>query len=109
MPLVLYVAISPHHSHRLPPSTLTSYGETNFTDEEYLPEYCTDECGGMYGQLYSSYRTHTLPYSPCRTRTAGMYGQLPWLDEFKYRYYIQGDVGDGVILPLHPLPDKQQV
>ena len=45
----------------------------------------------------------------CQDECGGYEGELPGVDNYKYRYYITGKVGDLNTLPSTPMPDSEEL
>jgi hypothetical protein len=45
----------------------------------------------------------------CQDKCGGYEGELPGVDNYKYRYYITGKVGDLNTLPSTPMPDSEEL
>ena len=45
----------------------------------------------------------------CQDECGGYEGELPGVDNYKYRYYITGKVGDLDTLPSTPMPDSEEL
>ena len=65
---------------------------------------------GLLGQVASRSRT-AAPRAPtqpiARTNAVATKGELDGVDNYKYRYYVTGKVGDLNALPSNPKPDSE--
>ena len=90
---------------RLPDLSATGVRPRHRRDSSFTAQFRADGPLGPGGVEIRNCGTSGAHATYCQDECGGYEGELPGVDNYKYRYYITGKVGDLNALPSNPKPD----
>ena len=94
---------------RLPDLSATGVRPRHRRDSSFTAQFRADGPLGPGGVEIRNCGTSGAHATYCQDECGGYEGELPGVDNYKYRYYITGKVGDLNTLPSTPMPDSEEL
>ena len=94
---------------RVPDLSATGVRSRHRRDSSFTAQFRADGPLGPGGVEIRNCGTSGAHSTYCQDECGGYEGELPGVDNYKYRYYITGKVGDLNTLPSTPMPDSEEL